>query len=414
MSKTNRKAASVLAGLGVLAVPVLSQAAAQAAQFPVIHYGDQGPAVKTAEQSLQKLGYYHGAIDGIFGPEMLYAVKSFQGHYGLAQDGIIGTLTWAKLSAAVGTPGTTANEASPNFMAGSPMLRLGSTGPAVVQLQQLLDAHGYHLATDGDFGPLTYAAVTNFQATHGLAVDGIVGPQTMGALDGTGSNTSSTPLEAAPPAYPPGYLHEGDTGSSVVQLQQDLTQAGYSTHGIDGIFGPETLAAVQAFQRAHGLPDYGLVGQLTWNALHQALASTPPAAPTNTSVNRGSESPTAAAVVGLALKYQGARYVYGGNSPATGFDCSGFVQWVYGQYGISLPRTSYAQWNVGTHVAYDALQPGDLVFFTTDGVFANHVGIYLGNGQFISAASPGQGVIVQSLSEPYFAQSYDGATQIIP
>lgn len=394
-----------------MAVPVLSQAVAQAAHLPTIHYGDRGSAVRAAEQSLQKLGYYHGALDGMFGPELQTATKLFQGHYGLAQDGIIGPLTWAKLSAAVGTPGTTTSEASPHFTAAAPWLKLGSRGPAVVHLQQLLDAHGYHLTQDGDFGALTYAAVRNFQAAHGLAVDGIVGTQTMTALDAS-SNTATAPMEAAPPRYPAGYLHEGDTGASIVRLQQDLTRLGYSTDGVDGIFGPDTLAAVESFQRAKGLPAHGLVGQLTWNALDHALAGVSSAPTTTTLSNRGSISGTAAAVVGLALKYQGAAYVFGGSNPATGFDCSGFTQWVYGQLGISLPRTSFAQWNVGTHVAYDELQPGDLVFFTTEGVFANHVGIYVGNGQFISAAAPGQGVVVQSLSEPYFAQAYDGAVSL--
>ncbi|NMP23625.1 peptidoglycan-binding protein [Sulfobacillus harzensis] len=420
MSKTNRRVSPVLAGLAVLAVPVLSQTVAQAARFPIIHFGSHGPAVKTAESQLQHLGYYHGAIDGAFGPLMLNAVKEFQGHYGLAQDGVVGPLTWEKLSAAVSTPDSTTSNASPQFeSAPEPLLKYGMRGTAVQHLQKLLDQHGYHLATDGVFGPLTYGAVRNFQASRGLAVDGIVGAATWKALTAT-ENQVAAPMEAAPASYPPGYLHEGDRGSSVATLQRDLTRLGYNTYGVDGIFGPDTYRALVAFQSAHHLPAHGLVGELTWHALDTALASskaqsssTTTIAGNNTLADRGTTSPTADAIVGLALKYRGAAYVYGGASPQTGFDCSGFVQWVYGQFGISLPRTSYAQWNVGTHVAYDNLQPGDLVFFTTEGVFANHVGIYIGNGNFISAATPGQGVVVQSLSDPYFAHAYDGATQII-
>jgi peptidoglycan hydrolase-like protein with peptidoglycan-binding domain len=404
LSKTNRKISPVLAGLAVLAVPAFSHVV-QAQNYPLIKLGDRGPAVKAAEISLQKLGYYHGAIDSIFGSELLSAVTSFQGHYGLAQDGILGSLTWSKLSAAAGTSMTSNHPASH-----IPLLKLGSKGPAVVKLQRLLNEYGYHLAADGHFGPLTYSALRNFQASHGLAVDGTAGPSTFTALEHTATHsTASVKLDAPPPKYPPGYLHEGDRGPAVKKLQTELTQLGYSTGGTDGDFGPLTLRAVESFQASQGLPAHGLVGALTWGALSRALADHTTAAPLS---NRGSVSPTAAAIVGIAMKYQGYPYVFGGNTPS-GFDCSGFVQWVYAQVGIALPRTSFAQWNVGTHVTYDQLQPGDLVFFTTEGVFANHVGIYLGGGEFISATQPGQGVMVQSLGNAFFAQSYDGAVQVV-
>lgn len=354
---------------------------AQAAQLPTIHLGSEGPAVKTAEMKLQQLGYYHGAIDGIFGPMMFTAVKSFQGHYGLAQDGVVGPFTWDKLSATVGTRDPTTSNASPAFTtAAEPIVKFGMRGPAVKQVQQLLDNHGYHLAKDSDFGPLTYAAVRKFQAEHKLAVNGIVNQATWHALTAT-KNQAAAPMEAAPSRYPKGYLHEGDRGASVVTLQKDLTRLGYSTHGIDGIFGPDTYHAVVDFQWHHKLPAHGLVGEITWKALNAALSSSTPSstavAGSNQLSDRGTTSATANAIVGLALKYRGAAYVYGGSNPSTGFDCSGYTQWIYGQFGISLPRTSFAQWNVGTHVAYDNLQPGDLVFFTTDGVFANHVGIFI-------------------------------------
>lgn len=401
-----------MAGLAVLAIPAFSQAV-YAQSYPVIHYGDRGPAVKTAEESLQKLGFYHGAIDSAFGPELLFAVKSFQGHYGLAQDGIVGPETWTKLSVTVGTPTTTSSNASPNYAAAPLLLQLNSAGPAVVHLQELLNQHGYDLTVDGQFGPLTYAAVRNFQATHHLVVDGIAGPETLGALEQpVTSNTASAQMEAPPPPYEE-LLREGDSGYQVVMLQKDLSHLGYST-GPSGVFGYMTLRAVESFQMSNGLAPDGIVGPLTWKAFNEAMGMRSAIAGASQPLaNRGSVSPTASAVVGLALKYDGYRYVFGGNSPASGFDCSGFVQWVYSEVGISLPRTSFSQWNVGVHVSYDELQPGDLVFFTTDGVFANHVGIYLGNGEFISAASPGQGVVVQSLTGPFFAQAFDGAVRVI-
>lgn len=268
-----------------------------------------------------------------------------------------------------------------------PVARAGAHGSAVVRLQRRLNEHGYAPAANGTGGSGTVGALAPNQA----------------------SNSAMIKMKARPPKYPPGYLHEGDVGPAIRKLQIELTRVGYSTEGIDGYFGPATLRAVILFQKAQHLPDHGLVGYLTWGALSRALAWHTKPAPLS---NRGSISPTVAAIVGIAMKYQGYPYYWGGNTPA-GFDCSGFVQWVYSQVGIALPRTSFSQWDAGVHVNYDQLAPGDLVFFTTEGVFANHVGIYLGGGEFISATAPGQGVMVQSLNLPFFAQAYDGAVQII-
>lgn len=379
---------------------------AQAASQPILHYDDRGPAVKTAESALQHLGFYHGSIDGVFGPQLLAAVKSFQAHDGLATDGIIGPITWGHLEGAAKSP-TTARTSLP-YESAQPVLRLGDHGPMVVHLQTLLDHHGYHLALDGDYGPLTYAAVRNFQATHHIVVTGIAGAKVFAELE-KAAPTTAVALHARP-SVP--TLREGSRGPAVTHLQRELTQKGYSTHGVDGIFGPKTLAAVIAFQKSHhGLTPNGIVGPLTWKAL---AAAPVPHITASSQVNRGSINPTGSAIAGYALKYRGDRYVYGGTSPATGFDCSGFTQFVYHQFGISLPRTSYAQWNVGQHVSYDALQPGDLLFFSSGGTFAGHVGIYLGGGQFISATTPSQGVIVQNLHEAYWAHTYEGATRVAP
>src|SRR5437773_9781066 len=89
-------------------------------------------------------------------------------------------------------------------------------------------------------------------------------------------------------------------------------------------------------------------------------------------------------VIALAQRHLGARYVWGGSGPA-GFDCSGLVMYVYAQVGVSLPHSSYAQFNMGTPVGISQLEPGDLVFFTG----ASHVGIYIGGGQVIHAPHTG-------------------------
>ncbi|MFD1673208.1 NlpC/P60 family protein [Alicyclobacillus fodiniaquatilis] len=113
-------------------------------------------------------------------------------------------------------------------------------------------------------------------------------------------------------------------------------------------------------------------------------------------------------IVQYAEQFRGTPYVWAGTSPS-GFDCSGFVQYVFAHFGISLPRTSYDQYTVGSAVSESNLAPGDVVFFDTDGSGASHDGIYVGNGQFINAASTQ--VEIDSLSG-YWANHYVGARSV--
>lgn len=123
--------------------------------------------------------------------------------------------------------------------------------------------------------------------------------------------------------------------------------------------------------------------------------------------------PSASDIVQMALGFQGVPYVWGGSSPS-GFDCSGLVQYVFGRAGINLPRTTYNQINVGASVGIQQLQPGDLVFFDTDRSKAgpDHVGIYIGQGKFIAAPRPGQGVKISSLTDPYYQSRFYGGRRI--
>ena len=125
-------------------------------------------------------------------------------------------------------------------------------------------------------------------------------------------------------------------------------------------------------------------------------------------------SVSGANVVVYAKQYLGYRYVSGGSSPSTGFDCSGFTSYIYKHFGISLSRTSGGQSSNGTAVPKSSLQAGDLVIFNNSGnTKVGHVGIYIGGNSFIHASTTSTGVIISSLSESYYAKRYVSARRVL-
>lgn len=115
----------------------------------------------------------------------------------------------------------------------------------------------------------------------------------------------------------------------------------------------------------------------------------------------------------IAQNYLGKKYISGGTSPETGFDCSGFTQYVYRQCGIELSRTASSQANNGKAIEKSELQPGDLLLFHYYGSKTiDHVGIYTGNGQFIHSANPQRGVVYDTIESGYYAQNYVGARRL--
>ncbi|MDP1605784.1 MAG: C40 family peptidase [Rhodocyclaceae bacterium] len=114
-----------------------------------------------------------------------------------------------------------------------------------------------------------------------------------------------------------------------------------------------------------------------------------------------------------ALELLGIRYKRGGNSPDTGFDCSGFVRHVFGaSLGLSLPRSAHAISQVADRVDRAELQPGDLVFFNTMRRAFSHVGIYLGDGQFVHSPRAGGRVRIENLGDRYWKRRFDGVRRI--
>lgn len=130
-------------------------------------------------------------------------------------------------------------------------------------------------------------------------------------------------------------------------------------------------------------------------------------------VSRGGTIITGDRILGKAAEYLGTPYKYGGQSPG-GFDCSGFVKYVFKQLGHNLPRTASAQFQNGISIEKQSLIPGDLVFFACGGSTIDHVGIYAGDNKFIHSSSPRSGgVIYSSLGEGYYKRYFVGARRVL-
>jgi peptidoglycan DL-endopeptidase CwlO len=139
-----------------------------------------------------------------------------------------------------------------------------------------------------------------------------------------------------------------------------------------------------------------------------ACSSVPQRAPApGPSIDRGGPERQGQRAVDIAMQYRGAPYRWGGETPS-GFDCSGFVRYVYAQLGVSLPHNAAQQYRYGTAITRDNLEPGDLVFFDR----LRHNGIYIGEGRFIHARQTGKHVALASLDDDWYRTHWVGARRL--
>ena len=192
----------------------------------------------------------------------------------------------------------------------------------------------------------------------------------------------------------------GDRGQEVIEIQKQLMVLQYNVGTVDGVFGPATEKAVKDFQTAKGLKVDGIVNDVTYrNLMNKEL---PPDRYGNHMMTRN--------ILKTAYSMLGVPYMFGGISPG-GFDCSGFVCYVFGKAGISLPRMADLQFEAVTHVPRSNLKTGDLVFFETYCPGPSHVGIYVGDGKFIHA-SCSKGISVAEVFTGYWGARYLGAGRV--
>lgn len=257
-----------------------------------LRQGSSGPAVFTLQRQLNRIAKDYPFlgklnVDGVFGAQMASTVRAFQKQFNLTADGVVGRQTWYKISyiyvsvkdlAELTSEGETAGGTLPDGSWGGTVLRQGSRGSAVEQVQFWLNTIAQYddniptLTVDGIFGTGTTAAVRAFQRRHGLTVDGVVGKTTWDAIYREYRSIQSD--NGTPNAYPGTPLRPGDRGQNVrlVQFWLKIARSVYSALndvGVDGIFGPSTTAAVKKFQSYFGLASDGIVGRATWSKLYE-------------------------------------------------------------------------------------------------------------------------------------------------
>lgn len=182
--------------------------------------------------------------------------------------------------------------------------------------------------------------------------------------------------------------------------QQKLELLGYGVDRKDGRISKDTTEAIKKFQKENGLKKSGKLDSKTYNKISWEAFKM-----------EGIPDVRGKDIVKTAAKYKGVPYKFGGTTPK-GFDCSAYVQYVFGRHDAKLPRTADAQVLDGIFVLKSKLKPGDLVFFSTYASGASHVGIYAGSGKFWSA-STSRGVVLDSLDTGYWKEHYYGARRVL-
>lgn len=217
--------------------------------------------------------------------------------------------------------------------------------------------------------------------------------------------TSGTPVDpvsvVTAPSQPVTTLTVGTvTASSALNLRESAVP----TSGIL-LAIPNSAQVTVISKDANNWYNVTYNGQTGWVSGAYLTVTTVAATTPATNVSRSVSSE----LVEHALSLQGVPYVFGGTS-RSGFDCSGYTQYVFKQSGITLPRTSAEQYKVGSSVKRDKLQAGDLVFFSTYASGASHVGIYIGGGCFVDASNAGVGI--SNLDKGYYTSRYLGARRV--
>ncbi|TXL67817.1 cell wall lytic activity [Cerasibacillus terrae] len=303
-------------------------------------------------------------------------------------------------------------------------LQYGEHSKLVSTLQLKLKKLSYYEDNvDGDFGILTEHALKQFQKENNISITGHTDTETLFSIIRAERRQNLKKIEQLSEKIYPGLTSEN------VKLTQEILQYfGYYAGEADGIYGPLTAQAIKVAEEEHNITLENEVPQQPLKKVHadNEKKATKKEEKINNehqlkvkekqdkeeNENKTKTVPTDPApstdVIQTARAQIGTPYKWGGTSPG-GFDCSGFLQFVYQAEDIQIPRTVSDIWNYGTPVEQPSV--GDLIFFETYKPGPSHAGIYLGDGKFIHAGES-RGVEISEMDNPYWSPKYLGAKRI--
>jgi len=383
----------------LLVVSVFPAQVLAAQRYEVLMIGDKDEWVLNLQTELHGQGFLKVSPTGYFGTDTQNAVIAFQTKHGLTVDGKAGPQTRKELLGSGYAP------ISEDRMADSEDTEInldtlfpGDKGTDINKLQTRLQKLGYYnySKTTGYYGPVTKDAVQKFQRTSGLSMDGIAGGETLSLLYSDDAKYY--------------VITEGDKGDDTRKVQQQLKKLEYFNASVTGYFGRITREAVEKFQQTNLLDVDGKVGKDTREKLFSSDAKSNASSEEEVlnTVSQKDSDTKIEDMLDLAEDKLHAGYVRGAAGPNV-FDSSGLIYYCLKNSGQTSPRTTESMSRVESWetVSYSELRRGDLVFFMTGETSAvGHVGIYLGNHQFIHASTSQNAVVVSDLSDDYWKETF--------
>lgn len=362
-------------------------------------FGDSGDEVASIQQRLRDYGYYDEEPSGFYGTQTVHAVSAFKAANGLDADGAADALTCELLdgdnataravyeqmladeetASRRGTSLVTALTYAPDALAGS----------AQVEVWDEKSESYVELADGQEYDP--NALIPHSEET--VAAETVV-------------NTGD-----------PNNLKLGDENERVAEIQTRLSELGYyAAASVTNYYGTMTQTAIYNFQKANGMMPDGVCGTATQNLLFSGSAVTFGDYLAAGGLEYSARDEVINQLIAYSKNYIGCPYVWAGAGPRV-FDCSGYTMYIFRHFGYSFGHGCSVQSNaLGAQLSMSELLPGDLVFFDTNGGHNSleHVGIYIGNGQFIHASSGGGRVMINSLTSGYYYGNFMWGKRVIP
>lgn len=278
----------------------------------------------------------------------------------------------------------------------------GAKGGDIPAIQKKLIAAGYNARLNGEYDANTKWAVRLYQRDNGLPVNGVLDATTYKKLMGKTLNEKTVASL--------GRMSDEKIAAEMAASRKNANAVKTS----DSKKAESSKATKKQSSKKDNKTTKELKkvnGKKNQNKGHDSSTLLDPIEPDFIFTKTENVPKSVRTILKEAESYSGVPYVFGGTTPS-GFDCSGYVRYVFAKSGITLPRSADEQYTVGKTISKHNLQPGDLVFFQTYEQGVSHSGIYVGEGKFISATSS-RGVIIANINDGYWGERYIGAKRVI-